>query len=177
MGNFHTPLPNDFGKRDCGTCLRPTYHYKGKCTDHSEWNPNREHVDVRNVVFRPGSEEETAKPRAIRMDMSLWKLTSERRKSQVDISSEAWAAGLFPDDPDTPTVKPGQVACSFCGQGVDLINALMEKKPVIRRVMNAYRDDDGEVHIQERVTSRAETVHACKDCCLQIRKPVVAHVV
>jgi hypothetical protein len=75
-------------------------------------------------------------------------------------------------------LDPNITRCHFCGTEIkDKLTAMAECKPVIRMVTEAYKDSSGVLQTREKVTSRVETIHACKDHVLEIRKPIVVRTV
>ncbi len=171
---------------ECDLCQRVTWHYYSganneipHCTNHSDWKPGVRKPSVRDSTIIVGSLRN--KPvhtapserelRIInRIDMKLWR-TAEVRKSSVDIDDCEWAAGLF--DGDDPQPKdPNKLYCTFCGTEVDHVHVTTEKKPKIRTVIETYKDGAGDIHVEEKVISQADTVYACPNCVLQVRKPI-----
>jgi hypothetical protein len=171
-----------FHKAHCTVCNRKTWHYaeagssgKAKCTDHSDYVVGRKHAIVGNMMLADFSKPvhqptERELKLANKLDMSMWR-SAEDRKSHVYVDAD-WAT--FPNSPEK---DPNKLYCSFCGSEVDQVNQLTERKPVIRKVQDTYRNDSGEIIIQEKVVSRMETVHACPNCVLQIRKPITVRTV
>jgi hypothetical protein len=171
-----------FHKAHCDVCDRKTWHYKESggqnphCTHHSNWTPGRKR-HVPDIMVQGGlGKAKPAEPteREIRiankLDMSMWRNAEERYKSHVRMDN---ASGLFSNASPATAKDPDKTYCSFCGDAVDAIHRLTEKKPVIRKVIDTYKDATGEVVVQEKVVTRVETVHACPNCCLNIRKPIV----
>jgi hypothetical protein len=169
-----------FHKTECSLCQRTTWHYKegdkpAHCTNHSTWNPNRRHAVVGTVMQAQLTRTVQAPTErelriANRLDMDLWRHAEEQRKTCVDITQSA--QGIFPVD--TTVRDPDKLYCTFCGDEVDQVRVTTERKPVVRVKIDTYKDTSGEVHVQERVVTRAETIHACPNCCLRVRKPIVA---
>lgn len=173
-------MASGFHKAFCSLCNRETWHYKMgdkpvTCSDHSNWT-GRKHTIATHAVqttlqtIEPPTEREIRI--ANRLDRSMWRIGEHRKIASIDISDEAWAAGLFDDAEPVPQLDPDKLYCSFCGDPVEKIRVTQEKKPVIRRVMETYKTEGGDVIMQEKVTSRAEEVNACPKCCLKIRKPI-----
>jgi hypothetical protein len=174
-------MPQGFHKAHCELCQRNTWHYKQgntvNCSDHSAWTkpvPNRKIEG--NIVMgtmgksKPEPMTETAMRIANRLDRSLWSHAEERSKVSVVIGDEAWAKGLFEDNP--VKLDPDKLYCTFCGDEIDRIHVTSERKPVIRKIIDAYKDESGEIHQIEKVISRVETIHACPNCCLKVRRPI-----
>lgn len=162
-------MATGYHKAECATCNKETWHYTSElgqtiCCYHSN----------NMVKGRATSEVKSQAVRiAGRLDLTLWRVAEDRKTTKVDISNEVWAKDIFADAPESATAfDPNKNYCSFCGAVVDQIHTTTEKKPVITMRTDVYRDSSGEVQIQEKVTSRAETIHACPDCCLNIRKPI-----
>jgi hypothetical protein len=149
----------------CETCQKDTWHLGTRCTYHTS-----------NILQTGGSstgEIRTAAVHTGRLDRSFWRnAESHTKQCGVVIEDEEWAKQLFGDEPEQPVATPDQLTCSFCGTPVDHINSLTEKKPVIQFRRDVWKDSNGEVQIQERMTSRAETHHACPNCSLQLRRPI-----
>lgn len=173
-------MPQGFHKAECNVCNRATWHYKQgnavHCSDHSDYKPGRKHQIVGSMMLanltKPVEAMNERELRiANRLDRSLWRHAEERSKVSVVIGDEDWAKGLFEDNP--VQLDPDKLYCSFCGDVIEKIHTTSERKPVIRRIVDAYRDETtGEVVQVEKVMSRVETIHACPNCCLNIRKPV-----
>lgn len=171
-------MANGFNKAECIECKRKTWHYIMRCTEHSLYDPKVIHRPIDHImgarVVQLPTEQEIR--RANRMDMSMWNVGQERKKAQVDISNEAWAADLFADAPSIPALEPGQMLCTFCGKVIDSTNSLSEKRSKIRIMLQMHEGPDGP-EMREKVTSNVVEVHACKDHVLQIRKPITVRVV
>lgn len=158
-----------YHKAECLTCNKETWHYKsalGKvsCTVH----------ESKLVQVAGDTVNEVKGPQvhiAGKLDRSLWRHATPSQRG-VSVTNEDWAQAMFPPELEKPQLDPNQVYCSFCGGVTDQINTLMEKKPVIRRIMQGVMIGD-EVVMQERVTSKIETVHACPNCVLEVRRPIV----
>lgn len=173
-----------FYKTDCSICNKETWHYKsasaqhGHCTNHSPWDPKRKHAKITENIGQGSLYNTRQLPTeyelriANKLDRSLWQHAELVRRSSVVVDDD-WAKGLFPDSVTSTVKDPDKVYCSFCGAETQRIDILTERKPVIRRVTEARRTDDGEVVMQERIISKTEEKHACPNCVLQIRKPVV----
>jgi hypothetical protein len=182
-------MAQGFHKAECNICKRETWHYKegdqiARCSCHSAY-PNRvmrqQYENSKNSTIqggslysRLGSELPTEREIKIanRLDRSLWSFAEERRNSRVVLDSP-WAQDIFADSEPVKPLNPDKLNCTFCGVETDKINSLTEKKAVICKVMDTYKTADGEVQIREKISSRVETVHACPNCCLQVRKPIV----
>lgn len=163
-----------YHKQHCDVCAKETWHYTSQlneviCCIHT------------NCLVRGGSTTEVKSPKvaiAGRLDRTMFRIAEDRRSTKVDVSGEDWADDLFTEEEkQAPALDPSQVRCSFCNTPTDYMQTLTEKKAVIRKVQDMYKDTAGEVHITERVVSKSETVHACPNCVLNIRRPIVAHIV
>jgi hypothetical protein len=168
-----------FSKQLCSDCGKKTWHYKegdkpSRCSCKDQPIPANGIVQGGSMYSRKELPTEREIRIANRLDRSMWQVAEQRRTSQVDITDEPWAAGLFADAvlPD-----PNKLYCSFCQAEItNKIDMLTEKKPVIRKVLDAFKVGD-EIALRERVMSRAEEVRACPNCILQIRKPIVVRTV
>jgi hypothetical protein len=172
-------MPNGFWKQDCDRCERKTWWSNSTSKAHCTECPSK-YLNQPAGSIIGAKVPETAKDweikRANRMDLSLWNTTQERRVTQVDISNEDWAADLFADAPTLPKLEPGQMLCSWCRKVIDATNSLSEKRPVIRVKQEAIEGPNGP-ELREKVYSRVETVHACSEHYLQIRKPITVRTV
>jgi hypothetical protein len=189
MLNGKDIVKRGFHKAFCDLCQREVWHYKSadhtaaSCSNHSNWEAGKHRVRVEGstliVAKLTKDHGEAPTERELRvanaLDKSLWQFAEEKRTSQVDISSEAWAENIFDDAP--PMRDPNKTYCTFCGTEVQKIDLLTERKPIIRKTEDAYRNASGEIVIQERITTRMETINACPNCSLKVRKPVVVRIV
>lgn len=177
-------MASNWCKKHCDVCNKETWWTtspgatSSHCTDHSNWTPNRKHAVVGAIMqarLSPVHEAPSERELRIanRLDRSLWKHAEQRNACSVYIGDQEWAKDLFPVDPAPVTLNPDKVYCTFCGKETDKINTLSEKKAFIRKVIETYRTGDGEIVMREKVTTRTETLHACPEHCLEIRKPIV----
>lgn len=166
MAGYHT--------QHCDTCNKSTWHYTSQlgqviCCIHS------------NCLVRGGSTTEVKSPKvaiAGRLDRTMFRIAEDRRSTKVNVTDEAWAEDLFSEEEKQELpLAPNQLRCSFCNAVTDYMQTLTEKKAVIRKIEDMHKDVSGKVHITERIVSRTETVHACPNCVLNIRRPIVAHIV
>jgi hypothetical protein len=189
MLNGKDIIKRGFHKAFCDMCQRDTWHYKtadhtlASCCNHSNWEAGKSHVRVEGSTLvvakltKDHGEPPTERELRItnKLDANLWRFAEEKRTSQVDISSEPWAENLFDDA--APMRDPSKIYCTFCNNEVQKIDLLTERKPIIRKTQDAYRDSSGQIVLQERITTRMETINACPNCCLKVRKPIVVRVV
>ena len=172
-------MANRFTKQDCTKCGKKTWHYKegdkpARCSCEVKTAEVQGIIQGGSMYSRKELPTEAEIRRANRLDRSMWQVAEERRSSQLDVSNEAWAAGLF-SDADFP--DPNKEHCTFCGAEIkDQVNTLQEKKPriVVKDIPVKIGD---EITIQRKVTSQVETLKACPNCVLNIRKPIVVRTV
>lgn len=172
---------------DCSKCGKTWYGDHVYCPD-----CQKEKLDDinNNIVITARMTEELPKeadPRELkianRLDRTPWMISEERRiadTAQVLVEdSEQWVQremSNFPKESDTPR-DPGKIYCSFCGVEIDQLRVTTERKPTIKITTEAYKDDNGEIHLVEKYVSKVETIHACPEHCLQIRKPIAVRIV
>lgn len=176
---------NSFNKRDCELCQRTTWHRTVRrpngdehtyCLDHSEYVKGRRHVIVKDAV---SGLHDIQKPSELelrianRLDRTMWNVAELKRASTVDVSNEDWVDALFADEKQQPTRDPNKMYCSFCHSEIDKVNTLSERKAVIKRIEEPYRNSAGEIAFQEKIVSKVEDFHACPNCVLQVRNPIV----
>lgn len=176
-----------FHELPCDLCQRTTWHYKPEgegsatCCNHSpvDCSPQgrlKEHpipAITGGTNLHAGPSDSQLR-RLNRLDMGLWR-SAENRKTQLQVSAP-WAQDLFGPDPFAAPVKeskPGQLYCTFCGVEVSYLAVLSEKNAKIRFIREPYKDAAGDIQVRERVVSMTEELHACPDCVLNIRKPVI----
>lgn len=97
---------------------------------------------------------------------------ADSKFSGVSLAGYEWAEGMFDRDPDSDKLDPNQIHCSFCGRPTEKLDLTSERKPQIRTRVDHHQHSDGTIEIREHVEASSETLHACPDCCLQIRKPI-----
>ena len=173
-------MPNGFWKQDCEKCGRKTWWSNSAAKAHCTECPSRFLQQPADSVIGakvPEIPKEWEIRRANKLDRSLWKITQERKITQVDISSEGWAKDIFADEPELPALEPGQMRCSWCGRVIDSTNSLSERRPFIRIMHEPVEGPDGSIELRQKVTSKIQDVHACPDHYLQIRKPITVRTV
>lgn len=186
--------PKGFHDVYCDDCGGVTIHYKsgasdnaGKqvpphCTNHSKWD-GRKHAVASHVIpidLNKIAPTEIELRRANRLDMSMWR-SAEERKCQVQVDGAEWGflfgdlAYDVSDDKDKPR-DVDKIYCSFCGLETDTLHLTSEKKPKIRFKQEIIkRGDDFEV--KEKAVTSVETINACPNCSLNIRKPINVRIV
>ena len=184
-GHSSTITKQGFHFAICDLCAKDTWHYKmadhtaAVCTNHSNYDSKKKHavrINDHTMVIAHLTPEHAEAPSerelqiANQLNRSLWR-NAEERNTGVCVSDEEWAKDLFPNAPQPR--DPNKLYCSFCGDAVDQIAVITEKKPTITRTVDAYKDASGTVVMQEKVVTRMETVNACPRCCLKVRRPIV----
>ncbi len=176
-GNFH--------KAHCDKCAKETWHYidrsalnpKAHCCDCPPSEAERKRMDrVKDATvvlaqLTPIHEQPTEGEIAVanRLDRSLWGNAEDRiAREYVD---QEFAQRHIP--PAEKVNNPLQTVCSFCGAPTDKILSTSERKTMIQKKIKVYKDADGNIQQQEQVIAKLETVHACSNCVVNIRKPVV----
>jgi hypothetical protein len=165
---------------ECADCQKVTTHYKGHGNNDVLHCTSKQHpgytapiaegtIQMGSMNNKPHMEAPTEGElrRLNRMDRTLWR-SAEERKHRVyapqDISDQ------FNQIAEKHMVG---LTCKFCNAPVDEITKISEKKATIRKYTDSYRDEfSGEIVMTEKVTSRLEEIHACKNCSLKIQKPI-----
>lgn len=167
--------------RYCDVCQRNSIWYDGHCTRHSNWKQGAKHPvpDVMILMKLKDTPKEPTEAEFRRMNRLERKLLTVSDNSQAQVLMPDWAYGYFGVDPkdlrDDQRVKdPSKTYCTFCGNEVDEINRLTEKtKPRVRFTNEPVMDPKTrEIHTQRKVQVYSETLNACPNCVLQIRKPI-----
>lgn len=178
-------VTNKFQDRFCDLCQKTTIWYETHCTNHSNWKQGIKHVVPEIMVMGSiGNRKDTREPteaefrRINRMERKLLKVADDKQAGWVT-ADDAWAYGYFGMDPtdrvgDDEIKDPSKTYCTFCGAEVDHINLLTEKgKPRIKFSDEVVMDPETrEIHTQRRLSVFAETLNACPNCVLKIRKPI-----
>ena len=178
--------------RFCEICNRQTWWYKGPdqepvhCTYHSAWIKGVKHAVVEkesnhvqvlaqfSPVFVTPTEQELRI--ANKMDRKLWANSEAKHKSEVSVTDQEWAKDLF-GDVITEVKDPDKLYCSFCGNETPYAQTTSENRPKMRFVQDIFTNSDGEPCVREKAVVISEKVNACRNCCLEIRKPVTVRVV
>ena len=175
-----------FHKGFCNLCQRNTWHYKGAgandkahCTDHSDWPSKigRSTLAVKDAIIvtaqlTPIHETPTeGTVRAMnKLNKSLWRNASDRIARYY--GDDEWLTGGN-DVQETQAPDPDKHYCSFCGNETAQIKLTTEKRPKLKKVIETSLDADNNVVITEKAVVGTETVHACPNCIVNIRKPIV----
>lgn len=163
-------------KAMCATCNKETWHYK----------PFESHNAVHCCVHSNNQVAGKAtnsinKPKALatgKLDMTLWERGMQERKNRIPLEGPLWATVTEDLKQENPHPKdPSKTYCTHCGAEVDSLHTTSEKKPLIRYSQTVYRDVDDKLVIQETVVSQLQTINACPNCCLKIRKPITVRTV
>lgn len=177
-----------FRKADCALCQRKTWHFRGNaladkehCCEHSDWSKDmRKPVSVNDAIavvaqLSPTVERPTEGQirEQNRLNKALWRNASDRiARYYGDESDAEWLGRETPVGKDE-LPDPDKHFCTFCKMETPFIKLTTEKKPKIRRIQDEHLNADGSVEITERVMVTTETVHACPNCIVNIRKPIV----
>jgi hypothetical protein len=172
-----------FHKALCDLCAKPTWHYKeadqhaATCCNHSNYVAGRRKTRVSdNTIIvahltktHPDPPSEKELRIANRMNTHVL-AHIDRKKARVALD-QPWAKGMFDAAPKMR--DPSKTYCTFCRNEVQQIDLTTERKPKISRTQEAYKDATGAVVIQDRIVTQMETLNACPNCCLNIRRPIV----
>lgn len=177
---------NKFSDVYCEPCGRITIHYKpGDAPAHcckSASHPGSKPIEL-PAIIKQGSANNSVEVKAPTeaelkrlntIDRSLWPDHSKRRY----ISGPKWQSVFTEMKGNSVALKDiTKDYCKFCGNEIDSLHTTAEKKPLIRFGTTAYHDADGNLVIQEKVTSQVITIKACPNCSLQVRKPITVRIV
>jgi hypothetical protein len=160
----------------CDVCNREQWHYKAAddstahCLRHSNWNPKHKNriILAPDVVTGPSDAELR---QMNKMDMSLWNRSTEDRNSKVSLAEQDWVSDLFDLADPVTSVDPDKLVCSFCHKEVSNITSNWEDRVNIKKYMDAWADESGEIHMQEKTIASKKRVIACSACVLRLEKP------
>jgi hypothetical protein len=106
------------------------------------------------------------------MDKSLWDRNVAADKSRIVVNAD-WAKNAMKGEAPVQDEN----TCSFCGKSLQGLTTTSEKRSKSFRTWDAKQVSETEMEFTEKYISTVKTVKACPDCCLKIKKPIVARVV
>jgi hypothetical protein len=107
------------------------------------------------------------------MDKSLWDRNVASDPSRIVVNAD-WAKNAMKGE--VAPVQPGD-RCSFCNASLEGVTTTREKQSRTFRTWDAEMLPTKEIIINEKYISTVREVKACPDCCLKVKKPIVARVV
>lgn len=180
--------PNAWNMLLCAICNKETWHYKPigsakpHCTQHSDWcrglkhaNPEKEVSIIAKMREVPENPSEWELRKANRMDQSLFRLADDRvtNPKYASMAGYDWVDELFDQAEEDNPRDPDKTYCTFCGTEVDYVNLTSEKRPRIRKRLRVVKNEDGDdITIDDEIEVKVETINACPNCCLKVRKPI-----
>jgi len=174
-----------FQKAFCDVCNRITEWYKeagsapAHCTDHSAWKAGAKRVDVSKAIATLAQlvpvVEAPQEWEVRRMNRMLRSADSVKSRG-ASLAGHDWASDIFSDLPEQQPLRPGQVYCTFCKKPTDQVNLTTERKPKITKTEVMDRIGD-EFTMRERVMVKVTEIHACPDCVVNVRNPIVVRTV
>jgi hypothetical protein len=171
------PNTGKFHKADCSTCKKTTWHFResGIALAHCCDCAPKHDADVKDAItmiaqLTPVAEAPTEGQirQQNRLDRSLWR-NAEVVKTRVYIDGD-WGV-----ERDVTADKPLDVdhnTCSFCNKPIDQIHTTSEKTAKIFKRLTPVRIA-GEVVVEEQIMRKIQEVHACPNCIVNIRKPII----
>jgi hypothetical protein len=138
--------------RSCALCARPTIHYNGICTDHSDWPPMIKPRPITVVI--PAFTPEVNAPLPQPMRHGYHRMGIKVVGDALDIE-----LGLIPL---LPRSTDG-LLCSFCGVVVEKCHATLGKRRPRLSDRIDWIDDAAKSYGLALTRSRADEVVACPD--------------